>query len=162
MRSRRPARLRASTSPVLPPIATRPLLMPSNESMAVNSVARSSWARIEAKVQGPKLLSRDRHPLLHHQLRDRLADVSIIVNDLTDGEPRPQEVAAVSAGALVDLLMIDRAAHSGATQGVHELGQEHGNPVRDSLVARPRRGSRCHARPRAGDDGVAVGGDELV
>ena len=58
---------------------------------------------VQASVEGPEVFRADRRVRLQGQVGNGLTDVTIIVNDLRDGEPLEEQIVSVLAGALVDL-----------------------------------------------------------
>jgi hypothetical protein len=84
------------------------------------------------------------------------------VDDLADAEPHAQQVAAMLARAPGDLRVVDSIGRRRKTKRVAELIEEDGDPRRELDLARRRRGPRSYARPRALEDGVSIGADELV
>ena len=58
---------------------------------------------IQASVQYPKVFGTDRCVQFHRQFGDGLTDIAIVVHDLRDGEPLPQEVMSVPDRARADL-----------------------------------------------------------
>jgi hypothetical protein len=50
-----------------------------------------------------ELRNGDRRIELDGQLRDRLTDIPVVVDDFVDGEPQPEQVASVQCGSLRDV-----------------------------------------------------------
>ena len=96
------------------------------------------------------------------QLRDGLTDIPIRVNDLFDRKAHSQQLAAVSACALAELLMVDHGARLGQTQRGTELAQEHGNPIGELRTDFSRRPPGIDSCFGASDYEVAVRDEEFV
>ena len=65
---------------------------------------------VEAEVERLKLFPGHEHVLMNGQLGDRLTDISVGVDDLRDRESQAKQLAAVTAGGLADLLVVDHVA----------------------------------------------------
>jgi hypothetical protein len=57
---------------------------------------------VEASVEGAELGRGDRHHPFESELGDGLADVSIVVDHLADGEAHPEQLVAVPGRAVGD------------------------------------------------------------
>jgi hypothetical protein len=90
---------------------------------------------VEAEIKRLKLLPGDRRLLLNGHLGYRLTDISVVVNDLRDGEPHAKQVVTVTAGALANLLVVNDVARSCQAQRVNELVQEHRDAVLELRLA---------------------------
>ena len=53
---------------------------------------------VQTSIQGVKVLGGDGRLELDRQLRDRLADVTVVVHHLGDGEAHPQQLPSVLRG----------------------------------------------------------------
>ena len=113
---------------------------------------------VQAAIERLKVLRADGRLHLDGQFGDGLTDVAVVVHDLRHREPLQQQVMAVQDRAPADL----RTRVPPPLQGVHQLIEEHRDPVID--LHRGGRGHRPrgHLRPASRDDLVAVGADELV
>ena len=118
---------------------------------------------VEATVQGAELVGRDRGLELQGQLRRRLADVSVVVHDLGDGEPGALQLAAVQRRAARDVLAA-RARRRAllAQERRDQLVQEEGNPVLQLRFRGPGGNPGRDLLPSARDDRVTVEGQEFM
>src|SRR5580704_5040842 len=103
-----------------------------DRALAVAGIRRHRFRNgvVEAKVERLELLTENRRLYLDGECRDRLADLSVIVDDLTDGEPPPEEVLTVSTGARANLLVVDDLLRFCSPQRLAELIQEQRDSVR--------------------------------
>jgi hypothetical protein len=111
------------------------------------------------QVQGAKVLVGDLRSQLDGELGDGLADVTVVLNDLTDGEARVQELAAVNGGAGTELVRARIRIHP---QARRELIEEERHAVRHLDVGRMRCRPAGELVASSRDDHLTVGRDELV
>jgi hypothetical protein len=113
---------------------------------------------VDASIQGVKFIDRDRHVQLERQLRHRLTDVPVVVDDLRYRESLAQHFVAVLRGADVHRV----ARKLGGLQGLDELLDEERYAVVELRFDGARRGARqdLHLSPR--DDLVALRCQEFV
>ncbi len=156
MSRRSASRLRACIAPVEPAEVTRPFLIASNDSVAMLSWFRSSCARtpsrsvastasacsrrpayavtaaanrnhIETEIQRPEIFGRERGVLADRQLGNALTDISVVVHDLTHGEPQIEERVAVKGPASLDVRAVRVARTACELEGDDELVEEGGD-----------------------------------
>jgi hypothetical protein len=118
---------------------------------------------VQTPVERLELVRRDVTVRLDRQLRDRLADVPVVVNDLRNRESGPPQVATVKDRALRHLV----AGRSPVRplfppQRLRELFEENGHPVDEARVRYAGEGPGRDLHTGARDDLGAVHGEELV
>lgn len=111
---------------------------------------------VQAAVEDPKVLGRDRRFAFEGQLGHDLAHVAVTMHDLRDAEAHAQQVAAMLRGALVHVLC------GGALERLAQLGEEEGDASLDLGVYRAGLGALGRLGAGAGDDLIAMLGDEVV
>src|SRR5579862_3978768 len=115
---------------------------------------------VEAEIERLELGRGNGRLLLDGELGDRLADVSVIVNDLPHGDPLEQEVVAVPARGLTERIVVDHIGRPRQPQRIAELVQKYRDPVRKLVIACGWARSGTDTRMRARDNRVTVRQDK--
>lgn len=131
---------------------------------------RPSDGLVKTAVEYVKVLDADRGVRLACQVGDDLADVSVAIHDLRDGEAIPQQLTAMERGSIGNRLR--GVARADQTQSIvgradlgqrsDELGQKNRDPMLEFRVCRSRGRPLAYALPSAADYLLAVGNDEVV
>jgi hypothetical protein len=118
---------------------------------------------VEAPVERPELVGRDRGLEFDGQLRHGLAHVPVVMDDLGHGEAGLPQLAAVPDGALRHLAAGRKLRRLLlAAQRIRELREEEGHPVLQLLCRGMGGIPRADLRTRARDDLGAVQRQEFV
>ena len=118
--------------------------------------------RIQTPVQNVEFFGRDGHLPLDRQIRDGLAHVAVVMDDLRQCEPQRQQVAPVPGRGRGDSRFRIRRRGRFQPERLRQLGEKERKAAR--VLDRRRRGPRPGVHPLEGprDDLIAMGGDELV
>src|SRR5579863_9938483 len=129
-----------------------------NTALALTSVLRHRFRDgiVEAEIERLELGPGNGRVLLHDKLGNGLTDVSVVVDDLANGEPHPQKVRTSAARALADRLVIDTVSGLCQAQRNLELIQKFRDPVSELDPGRRWTIPGTDSRPCAGDDDVAI------
>src|SRR5690606_32166728 len=117
---------------------------------------------VEAEVEGLELVALDRRVLLDRELRDRLADVAVVMDDLGDGQADAKEVLAVQVRRLLDLAIVHLTFRFRDPQGVAKLVQEPWYPLHELDFGGPGELPRCHPGMGHRDDRCSIVEKEIV
>jgi hypothetical protein len=113
---------------------------------------------VEALVEGSELGNRDRLHPFESELRDGLADVSVVVHDLPDGEAQAKQLLTVPGRGVTDR----RGRRELQAEDLSELIEEEGDSVLELRPRRPGDRPRRDLGAATGDDLGAMFGEELV
>ncbi|HEY0993303.1 MAG TPA: hypothetical protein VGD80_39900 [Kofleriaceae bacterium] len=114
---------------------------------------------VEAAIERVELVDADRLLLLPREFGDRLAQISVVVNDLIDGEALPEELAAVQRGCAIDVRAERVRIRRRLGRRCQLLGPEHLDQLVDQDGdATPELGRRRRGRRPRGHLGLASSG----
>lgn len=112
---------------------------------------------VEASVKRAEIVRRDWRVGLDGQISNCLADITVVVNTLRDGEASKQQIVPMLQRGLVDLNAIGRLP----VQGIDQLIETNGHTVIDLCLSGWRDRSARDFRAAAADYVVPVRDDEF-
>lgn len=145
-------------------ITTAPDLIPRTAHVTTSPVLRDGIRDrdVEKTVEGAEFTRRDIDPALDGQFGDGLADVTVILNHLRDGEPSQVHLAAMSCRTGSQRQIVRRGVIRLLPEDVTELSQEEWNPMSELVWSGARHRAKCDLLSCPSDQLFSVRRDEVV